>query len=325
MKKQTTLITLTLLAAIPANAATYTWLGTAGDGDWNNATNWDANGVPVDNSTSTQINTGTAAAPVLEDVNYFNGLNMDWRDSKIVFSGTAPTTNIPSFGGTNYKTLDGDLLSTGARQPNSTPVIELHSGGTYNLTAGSEGNLKGIVVNNITSNLNMFTIGDGIGGAGDVTLNLALTNSLNREAKNHALVYTVNADGIFNINNNDSVFHMTYNDDRHTNLILNGGIFTVDAAVDISENSVAAASTFVDFTAAGSSFTAEYGGDFTNATDVQNAMGTNSFFRSSNGQSLLFQDNSGTGFTITSAAVPEPSSAALLGLAGMSMILRRRR
>ncbi|MFU8849288.1 MAG: PEP-CTERM sorting domain-containing protein, partial [Opitutales bacterium] len=95
----------------------------------------------------------------------------------------------------------------------------------------------------------------------------------------------------------------------------------------VNNSDTATGNSFFDFTEEGASFNASFGGFFADIDKVNTviASGVDGFFnlRSSAGLTLAATDNLDGTFTV--AAIPEPSSALLLGLAGMSLILRRRR
>ncbi len=65
---------------VSASASTYTWNGTAADGDWDNSANWDGNGVPVDEELT------------------LAGLN---GDMLIIFDGAIAPSSTPLFRGYN--------------------------------------------------------------------------------------------------------------------------------------------------------------------------------------------------------------------------------
>lgn len=68
------LVWVTVLCVVGStNAATYTWNGSAGDGDWTNTVNWDNGSYPAALSNSAE-----------SDTIIFNGANM-------------PTLNVPGY------------------------------------------------------------------------------------------------------------------------------------------------------------------------------------------------------------------------------------
>ena len=293
-----TLIALSLLSSLPIQAATYTWLGTANDGDWNNAANWNGNLVSVDSDA------GQA------------GLSFSNTTDKIVFNGPAPTTNTPDIGGHN---LDG-----------TTPTLEFNQGGTYNMSLASSAGVWSYP----TGDRTVFTVGDGLGTTkSDVVLNLSLgTNAaLNRHSRHMRATYLVDSDATLNFDT--SLLSLTYNtDSRYTTINLAGGDATIDGFLRHSINATVSEGdanygedSYILFSEAGSSFTANYGGgDFADFAAVQ--ADADNLFRADSGLELNVIDNGNNSFTITSAAaVPEASSSVLLGLGGLLLGLKRRR
>ena len=246
-----------------AGAATvYTWTGLT-NGDWTNAGNWDASGVPVD---------GNADA----------GLTFAATDDRIVFSATTlPTSNIPDLGGRN--------VTAG-----HTPVIDLRSGGTLAINSGM-GGLTGNVTNTSGITRTLLFVGDGIGGGGeDVTLNVTHNGALIRhEGSSTTHNFTVKSDGTLNFTSNVDFTSETANP-RYSTFTIAGGAVAVSGTVTDLDN---VASNFVDFTASGGSFTANYGSDFANIAAVNAQVGPGLSFRSSALLTLQTVDNGGS-FTI---------------------------
>ncbi|MDF7823644.1 hypothetical protein P4B35_06425 [Pontiellaceae bacterium B12227] len=230
---------------------TYTWTG-AVDGDWNNAANWDANGIPVDDTPDTTNS-------------FDNGLTVHYKDS-IVFDGTMlPTSNIPEIGGWYDSTAaQGD-----------SPTMVFNSGGEIDLDVTS-GQFAAFITNPQNDERSVLTVGDGVGGTDDVTVNLTVANtnnyfsSLNRHG-NGTHYFQVKADGTLNIENAvTNIVDLSYNaNSRPVVFLIDGGAVVINDAVrDLN------GTTKVSFLSAGSSFTAKYGGQFPEITDVWASLGT---------------------------------------------------
>ncbi|WP_083913014.1 PEP-CTERM sorting domain-containing protein [Rubritalea marina] len=262
------------------SAATYIWNGNANDQDWLNSGNWAGGSAPSSLSSPT--------GPDNFDTIIFDGSNM-------------PTANIPSF---------SSDLSTNASN------LQFNSGGSFALDLSSSFDDGPISKTSRT----WLTVGDGLGLAGDVTVNINNASYLLRRYKDTTLNYQVNADGILNINSGLTLYG---DNNKHVTFTLNGGSListgSVDERFDIGNNLT---NSYFQFDAAGSSFTANYGGAYANFASLQ--ADTNNNLRVGAGLALDFQDN-GASFTVTATAVPEPSSLALVGLSTLTLLTRRRR
>ncbi|QDU56954.1 PEP-CTERM sorting domain-containing protein [Aeoliella mucimassa] len=272
------LVIAAAFASQNAHAIDYTWTGTAGDGNWDNASNWDGNGIPVDD------NAGDA------------GLSLAGLDDRIIFSGsTMPSTNVPQIGGRN---------ATGT----NSPILQLNSGGSLSLTSGV-GGIGGFITNQTAATRTLIIVGDGVGGGTeDVTLNLSHTGALIRHEQEVTHNLLVNSDGTLTFDAG-----VEFSSELSQSGRPRYGTFTVDGgAVDIAgpltrftvaaTGDALAVSNFVDFTAPGGTFTAQYGGDLLDLSAVQAAasLAGDGSFRSTSGYSLGVSDNGDNSFTITS-------------------------
>lgn len=161
-----------------------------------------------------------------------------------------------------------------------------------------------------------YTVGDG-----DLTtsavFNMAATINLNR-AGSSLKTYVVNADGTLSFGSN-----FTWSSGDAVVQLLGGALNTNGNTISGMTDD---AGEYASFEAAGSTFTAGFGGSFLDETAVTDAFGDS--FRlggalASNGSSLSYTNNGNGTFTVN--AVPEPTTTALLGLGGLALILRRRR
>jgi hypothetical protein len=268
-----------------AQVTNFTWTGTAGDGDWNNAGNWDANGVPVDSFSDT-------------------GLSFNNPSNKIVFAGaTLPTSNIPDIGGTAAQYKGGSVGDA------HTPAIELLSGGTLSLTTGV-GSFSGFFTDDPSLGRTIFTVGDGVGGAEDVVLNVAHTGYLNRhQGPFHN--FTVKSDGALNFVN--TATHAPYDKaGRHATFTIDGG--SVSFASDL-KNFAGFEDNYADLIGVGSTFTAKFGNDFTNLATVEAEIGDAKTFRSSTALAVVATDNGDGTFTVEAQTPPSDITVASLDAA----------
>ena len=253
-----------LASIVTTNAAVYTWTG-ALDGDWDKAANWDANGVPVD------MDEGVS------------GLDQKNPDDQIIISGTAPTVNVPTFSG-------GNAFGGGT---SNTPEVDVLLG-TLTVSVNTWGG-QGLVHRGGNWN---SSVGDGDTGNGIAELNYNLVggtgNGLNRD-DNEVMAWTVNADGILNIDNQGATLKMAYSSTRTVGFNLPGGTLNFVKALDLGGH----AGNFFDLTTAGASVTAAFGGSFADLPAVNTAIGNKIHFISSTAQPLTAVDNEDGSFTVS--------------------------
>ncbi|MDF7808989.1 PEP-CTERM sorting domain-containing protein [Pontiellaceae bacterium B12219] len=132
MKRKLRTLCLVLSAASLAQAAVYTWNGSANDGDWANAANWDGGLVPA----------SLTAANAAEDTVIFSGANM-------------PTLNLAGFTAAGYSA--------------DTATMIFNSGGTFTLDFSTSQNSAPIMSESRT--LLTVGDGVG-GGTEDVVVNI---------------------------------------------------------------------------------------------------------------------------------------------------------
>ncbi|MFC5050446.1 PEP-CTERM sorting domain-containing protein [Rubritalea spongiae] len=245
------------------------------------------------------------------DQNWSSAGNWDGGTAPALLSSPSGTYDTIIFDGSNMPTANVPGYASGTNINSSN--LQFNSGGTFSFSlSGSFGSAP---ISNTSRT--WLTVGDGIGTAGDVTVNMNDATTLYRHSSN-TLNYLVNSDGVLNIS---SDLNLYADNNKHVTFTLNGGSLISTGAVTTSfNNGDNLTDSYFLFDAVGSSFTANYGGVFTDFVSLQ--ADTTNKLRTASGLSLDFTDN-GTSFTVT--AVPEPSSLALLGLGSLSLLTRRRR
>ena len=255
---------------ISASAVDFTWTGDAGDGDWENAGNWDTNGIPVDDLPDTNADS--------------TGLTLSTTDA-IIFAGpNMPTTNVPGYG--------GDFAENSEDGNSSSPTMFFNSGGS--ISFDHTGRDNSFWTNLAPYTRTLLTVGDGVTGADeDVTVTFnGLTRSVNRH-NNGELSFVINEDGILNING--EIQRWGDNTSRPAIMVIDGGTVNLSTSVpDVNFNERA-----IEFLSVGGSFTAEFGREFPDLTSVTTALGVN-FINSGETGILNAIDNGDNTFTVTS-------------------------
>jgi len=265
-----TLLTTLLIFGVmclPTHAVDYTWTG-AVDGDWANAANWDANGVPVD------FESGRS------------GLSFEGSADRIVIDATdfSPTTNVPQLNPSNSNNA-------------ATPTVDVINGSVdFSVTSSLAGNGTIIRANTFT------TIGDGDASTGLASLTYSFgSGDRFRRHDNFAMAITVNSDGslIFNSGNNTTIS----NDGNKTlHVTLAGGSTSFSGTVTPLRNSStpggSIGNSWFDFTAEGASFTAIFGSVFADLDWVNFYIEEGEFFLASTGLELSATDNGDGTFTV---------------------------
>lgn len=270
-----TFLTLGCLTSTAVSQTSYTWTGT-NSGDWADATNWDANGIPVDNLAGGDNNAG---------------LSLPADGSNIIFDGGTnplPTSNIPDLGGNVA--------------PGDTPAIVVNQGGSIDFNLGGR---EGDVWSNTAGNRNVFTVGDGVGAAGEVTVNLSSNVAnpiLARHASDTTNNFQVNSDGILNFTSATIDFGWQAGN-RHSKITIDGGQVNLSGVVD---DLTTFSERVIEFTSIGGSFTALYGGDFADIAAVDGSLGIDFISPLPSGVALQATDN-GTSFTVTSIVAQDPN------------------
>jgi hypothetical protein len=279
-----------------ARAVLYSWTG-AVDGDWNNVSNWDANGIPVDSNLGGNLELASSTDDRIE----FNAVGS---------SNPIPTSSIPTLGG-----------AAGGTRAHVTPQFDLLHG-SISFSAVGFAN-QGLVKHPSHSWTN--TVGDGntANGSASLTYEGGFNDGIFRDDTGQ-MIWNVNADGTLVFDSGSATTLIIQRNTTRTPVFnLNGGAMVSLDAIDLLRNDLGAGNSFIDFQAEGSRFTADFGADFADLASVQTAIDNSVFFTSTTSQSMGVTDNNNGTFTVLS--VPEPSTTALLGLGGLALILRRRR
>ena len=243
----------------------YTWLGTVDD-DWENADNWDANGVPVDFD---------PGSPGLA----FENSNPD----RIVINATnfSPTTNVP-------------VLHAGSSAV--TPTVDVLNGHVAVSVDSARTGTGHYILNEDT----FTTIGDGDVGSGLASLTITNPGQFIRH-HNNTMSVTVNNDGSLIFGKTITIVRGA----GALQVTLAGGSVTFtewvrpqfgnDNPGDGTGNS------WFDFTAEGATFTAEFGIIFADLDWVNHYIDEGEFFRSSTNLELEATDNGDGTFTVAVA------------------------
>lgn len=263
----------------------YTWNGSV-DADWANAGNWD--GALVSTSLATA---GTT----------WNANELD----TITFNGSImPSSNIPTFAG--WEGCDNMIFN---------------DGGTFTVDLSTTGD-AGVVGKPRT----FLTVGDGVGSAASVTVNVTggiLNRHTNGASPLDPVNYLVNSDGVLNIGS-----LALYGDmGKNVTFEMNGGSLVADDVVALNWNLDHAdngnsykTTSYFSFNAEGSSFTADFGGIYTDIDAV--TTDTYDHLREGSGITLEYADNLDGSFTVT--AIPEPATLGLVAAFGGGILFIRR-
>ncbi len=260
---------------LPTHAVDYTWTG-AVDDDWENAANWDANGVPVDFD---------PGSPGLT----FENSNPD----RIVINATnfSPTTNVP-------------VLHAGSSDV--TPTVDVLNGHVAFSVDSARTGTGHYILNEDT----FTTIGDGDVGSGLASLTITNPGQFIRHHDNTMSV-TVNNDGSLIFGKSITIVRGS----GALQVTLAGGSVTFtewvrpqygnDNPGDGTGNS------WFDFTAEGATFTAAFGIIFADLDWVNYYIDdgdpeTGNFFRSTTNLDLEAIDNGDGTFTVAVATSVTP-------------------
>jgi len=245
----------------------YTWNGTA-DGDWNNAANWDASGVPVDQSA------GLA------------GLN---GDMDIIFDADGPTLNVPQLRSSNGAT-DGTT---------DMPRIQINQG-TVNLQAFRDVFWKKSSTAT-NPNFHMLHVGDGVNSA---TLNLDGDTSTIELARfdQDTIPFTATVENNATLNFPDNLA-LTDGTGVDMQITLKGGGTLTSGALSVLAADLGTGESYIAFESDGS-YTFPSGTGLSTLAEVQSYFGT--VFRGIGGAVLEVTQN-GSDFTVTSDSLPPPT------------------
>ena len=280
-------MTTGLFAGSAGASTIYTWTG-AVDGDWENAANWDANGVPVDaQGRTTELS--------------FENSNPD----RIVINATnhSPSNNVPRL--YPYH-VNGEV----------TPTVDVLNGHVaFDITSDRPGS------GHTELNDHTFTtIGDGDVGTGLASLTYNNPGQF-RRGGNFVMSVTVNSDGSFIFGSGTTLART-----GALQVTLAGGSTTfmdwVRPQHGNGDPGDPTGNSWFDFTAVGATFTAGFGSIFEDIDWVNYYIDEGEFFRNSTGLPLVATDNNDNTFTVT--AIPEPGAVGLMAIFAAAAILRRR-
>ncbi len=234
---------------------TYTWTGTV-DGDWTNADNWDTNGVPVDFEPDR------------------GGLSFQGSADRIVINATnhSPSNNVP--------TLAAD---PGGSPATFHPAIDVINGtAAFTISNTRAGG------NHALSTGVSTTIGDGDVSTGLASLTYSGSHPTFRRTGNVAYGVTVNRDGTLNFADHSN---LSSESNRGVRATLAGGAVTFNGAIRPVSNSASPGINWFDFTEAGATFTASFGGSiFPDLAAVEAYIEDQDFFRSTADLTLAARD-----------------------------------
>lgn len=340
MKTKTITPTVLILASLISTtslhaAAVNTWTGGGTGDDWNTTGNWDSNTVPVIGETAF-FDTGAGGSTL--DVNATTAGKFS-VNSILHITGTGGSVNFTRSGtSVNDRKF---ILNKGFLAEGSVSMSMLGTGRLYtSATGGSTGNTavwnssgtlttdvsdaEGFIFNTANSR---FVIQQGLVKAHGEKLfvgtKVNVFVDINGGAFSTTDLYAFGiengsvAEGI-NINGGslDQVGDMTWV--SHADINLDSGVFNLDGRVTFDDSA--------NFVPGELNFTNGSTGSFvSNHTQVElQALIDNGDITkdAGDGRIFLFTDN---GSTRTLSLVPEPSSATLLGLAGVALLLRRRK
>lgn len=290
MKKTTTTLLAVAGMTAMASAATYTWNGT--DGSYADAANWGGT-VPTSSDTA-QISSGTAT---------FDGTGGD-----LAFAGAGA----------------GLLIDGGTYAQNAGYWMTIDTGATLTVTNG--GSFSG------PNNLQFRGFG---GNAGTHTINNG-TVTINTLGADDNQVFNISNGSTFTAGattlNNSSALNISGATFSATDLTLNSygaggfvnlfdggqlnisGSFTNNANFINFDSASTTGSVFIDNVDVATVQAMVTAGDFGIAGAAETTLSSFSYTINGSGVDI-----------VSSAAVPEPSSTALLGLGGLALILRRRK
>lgn len=224
-------------------------------------------------------------------------LSTDTATDVVIFdSETAVGGNLPSNAILTRNSFTGSFKN---------PQIDLRNG-TLNFVTNSFDNWG-------WSGITTMIVGDGNLTTSAIA-NLGYRN-LNRDP-NGIKTYVVNSDGTLNVVGQITAF--SFDGAKDTVIQLNGGSFTVGGL--INSNLTNDPGDFISFNAVGSTFTADFGGQFADLATVIGQFGDSLVDNSGSG--LLATDNGDGSFTVS--VIPEPASLVLLGMGSLLIASRRR-
>jgi fibronectin-binding autotransporter adhesin len=159
------LLALVMPLVNPANATTYTWDGNGtntGNGKWTTVGNWDANGLPVSNlSTTDLVFGGTFHLTPLQDIAPFSA-------HSVTFNSTAGSFNLSPNASETLTIGTGGITNNSSNAETITSALILGGIQSWNTSAGS------LAING-TVNLGGFALS--VGGSSNTTISSAVSSS----------------------------------------------------------------------------------------------------------------------------------------------------
>ena len=284
-------LAISALSLTVANATTIVWAG--GSGDFATGGNWVGGTAPnLNNTDVAQISAGTAT------------YNVGAGDLNVIGANSGVDVN-----GGNYTQTAGNWVDI-----RGGATLSISSGGTF--SGMNNLRLRGVGGNSATHTVNNGTINSNGLVLDDVqTLNVSNGSTLNING-----TVDINNAGILNLAGSTASFN-------NLNLLTYGGQFGQlnlnSGQLNVSNSFSTVAGAYVNFS------TGSTGVMFIDGTDIAAAealitggnFGINGAADTTVANYKLTTNGAGVNIELT----PEPSSAALLGLGGLALILRRRK
>lgn len=237
-----------------------------------------------------------------------NGLTQTATES-IVFDGEMAPNLFDDF-----PFIGGNIGPNG-----NSPTMKFNRGGTYELFMGGR---DSSFWSNTPGTRTLLTVGDGLGES-DVLVSVLGLSHLNRYDDGTINNFLVNSDGALSFDTGLDFEYTNTSSTRNTTFTINGGSVSTTGSVQGLDSSV---ENFIEFVAAGGSFSAAYGGDYQNFSSIQNAVDAGVYWKNTSGETLQVINNNNSSFTVMAGSlVPEPSVFAMFLTGSLALLARRGR